>query len=269
MRIAAIVLAAAAGLGCKDKQAAKQAPAPAKQPTATSKAPPSTDRPALETPDVVGPGLVPAVGLGPKVTFTKTEIQIDGESVVTLGPDGLVDPARLQTLTRRLEGKATSDAPVAISLDATLPYARIGKLLDTFRRAGFRNLALLAGSDGQMIPIELPDATEANSGGLRPVVSLDGTRLMLWSASGEEGTKRKPKLVLDVGASPSFAPLTRALAEIVQKRWPDGKRPPADRTIIVQLDGRQSAQVLLNLLAAVRADGSLELFPNIFLAGGL
>ena len=66
----------------------------------------------------------------------------------------------------------------------------------------------------------------------------------------------------------NFEPLTRALADIVQKRWPDHKRDDADRTIIIQADGNQPAQVVLKVLAAVRVDGSLELFPNIFLAGG-
>ena len=45
------------------------------------------------------------------------------------------------------------------------------------------------------------------------------------------------------------------------------KKPPRN-TIIIQPDGNELAQALLNVLAAVRADGSLELFPNIFLAGG-
>ncbi|HEX5064142.1 MAG TPA: hypothetical protein VFV99_32420 [Kofleriaceae bacterium] len=257
--VAALALACA----CKDKKPPVQHDEPATQ---TRQRP--ADRPALETPDVTGPGLVPAVGLGPKVTFSKTEIKVDDESVAPVRPDGWIDASRVEVLTRTLEGKANSDAPIAITLDAMVPYRRVGQLLDTLKRAGFRNLALLTGSGGQMIPIELPDSAEINGAGLRPVVTLERKQVSLWSASGLEGTRARPKLTFGLGETRSFAPLTRALADIVQKRWPTGKRPAEDRTIIIQPDGNQPAEVLLQLLASVRADGSVELFPNIFLTGG-
>lgn len=265
MRTAVIAIALCAGAGCgscKDKQA----PAKQEQPTAERERQRPPERPELETTDITGPGLVPATGLGPKVTFSKTEIAVDGESVAQVRQDGWIDPTRVQALVRLLESKANSDAPVAITLDATVPYRRVGQLFDTLKRAGFRNLALLTGG-GNMIPIELPDSSELTGAGVRPVVTLDRKQVRLWSASGLEGTRAQPKLSFAVDSG-SFAPLTRALAEIVQRRWPDGKRTDADKTIIIQPDGNQPAQVLLQLLAAVRADGSLELFPNIFLAGG-
>jgi hypothetical protein len=264
MRIAVMALAVVACVACKDKQPAKQAPSPASEREGQPKAKP----PSLETATVTGPGLVPATGLGPKITLTKTELKLEGQTISAVSGDTL-DPGALAALTRQLESKATSDAPVAITFDATLPYRRVGQLLDALRRAGFRNIALLAGSGSQMIPIELPDTEEINGPGLRLVISLDRTQLRLWSASGQEGTKRKPKLSMAVSDTTSFAPVTRALTEIVQRRWPDGNRPAQDRSIIVQLDGNQSVQAMLGLLAAVRADGSLELFPEIFLAGGL
>jgi hypothetical protein len=257
--LACAVLTSAA---CKDKPATREQPVTQR---AEQRAPAA---PQLETPEVKGPGVVPATGIGPKITFGTSELKLGNDTVVTLGPEGTLDPAQLQRLTRMLETKATSDAPVGIALDASIPYRRLGVLLDALRRGGFRNLALLTGSGAQMIPIELPDAAEVNGAGLRPVVTIQRSRLTLWSASGEEGTKMRPKLTLDVGSDPSFAPVTRALADIVERRWPDGKRADSDRTIIVQLDGAQPARVLLELLAAVRADGSRELFPNIFLAGG-
>ena len=259
-----MALAVVACVACKDKQPAKQAPSPATE----REDQPRPKPPSLETATVTGPGLVPATKLGPEITLTKTELKLDGRTIAAVGADTL-DPAALAALTRQLETKATSDAPVAITFDATLPYRRVGQLLDALRRAGFRNVALLAGSGSQMIPIELPDAAEINGPGLRLVISLGRTQLRLWSASGLEGTKRRPKLSMAVGDTTSYAPVTRALAEIVQRRWPDGKRPPEDRSIIVQLDGNQSVQAMLSLLAAVRADGSLELFPNIYLAGGM
>jgi hypothetical protein len=258
-----LVMALALLVGCKDKQA----PAKRDEPAAQAERTRPTARPELEMPEVTGPGLVPATGLGPKITFSKTEIKVDGESIAPVRKDGWIDPTRAQALTRVLEAKANSDAPVAITLDATVPYRRVGQLLDTLKRAGFRNLALLTGNGGQMIPIELPDSAEINGAGLRPVVTLDRAQVRLWSASGQEGTRARPKLTFAVDAG-NFAPLTRALAEIVQRRWPDHQRGADDRTIIIQAGGNEPAQVVLQLLAAVRADGSLELFPNIFLAGG-
>jgi len=258
--IALVVLACA----CKDKKA----PAKKDEPVAQRERQRRVDRPAMETPDVTGAGVVPAVGLGPKVTFSKTEIKVDDDSVAPVRSDGWIDASRVEALTRILESKANSDAPVAVALDATVPYRRVGQLLDTLKRAGFRNLALLTGSGGQMIPIELPDSAEINGAGLRPVVTLERKQVSLWSASGLEGTRARPKLTFGLGETQRFAPLTRALADIVQKRWPDGKRAAEDRTIIIQADGSQPAEVLLQLLAAVRADGSVELFPNIFLTGG-
>jgi hypothetical protein len=38
---------------------------------------------------------------------------------------------------------------------------------------------------------------------------------------------------------------------------------------MVQLDRNADVETLLRVLAAVRSDGTLELFPNIFLAGGV
>jgi biopolymer transport protein ExbD len=264
MRLIVIALALSAGCGsCKDKQPPAKRDEPA--PKVERKKP--DPRPALETPNVTGPGLVPVTALGPKITFSKTEIKVDDESIAPIRQDGWIEDTRVQALIATLEGKANSDDPVAITLDATVPYRRVGQLLDILKRAGFRNLALLAGN-GQMIPIELPDSKEINGVGLRPVVTLSRKQVTLWSASGQEGTRARPKLSFAVGDKASFELLTRALAEIVERRWPDHKRGNEDRTIIIQPDGNQPAQVLLQLLAAVRADGSLELFPNIFLTGG-
>ncbi len=259
-----LVLALALLGACKDKSAPAKKTEPARAERERERPVP---RPELETPSVTGPGLVPTGALGPKITFSKTEIAVDGEAIGPVRPDGWIDADRVQALIRVLETKANSDAPVAITFDATVPYRRVGQLLDTLKRAGFRNLALLAGGGGKMIPIELPDSSEINGVGLRPVVTLERRQIKLWSASGQEGTRARPKLSFAVESN-NFAPLTRALAEIVKRRWPDGGRETADRTIIIQPDGNQPAQVLLQLLAAVRADGATELFPDIFLAGG-
>lgn len=262
MRIAALAVAVVACLGCKDKQSAKQAP---QTEAAQPQRPP--ERPALETPDVIGPGVVPVTRLSAKITYAKDAISVDGQPVIAIGQDGLIDREKYASLVRVLEDKVRSDDPVGITLDATLPYFRIAKFLGTLKRAGFRNLALLAGTGARMIPVELPDAAQANSGGLRPTITVKNGRVRLWSVTGEEGTLRKPKLDLPAKDAASLNALTDALAEIVQRRWPSGKRAPEDRTIIVEMDRMATAEYLLRVLASVRITGSLELFPNIFLAG--
>ena len=164
---------------CKDKQPAAKQDTPPPQ----RERPRPAQRPSLETTEVTGPGLVAAVGVGPTVTFSKTEIKVDDESIAKVAPDGWIDASRAEALTRTLEAKATGDAPIGIVLNATVPYRRVGQLLDTLKRAGFRKLALLAGG-GMMIPIEMPDSAELNRKvGLRPVVTLGREQAKLWSAS--------------------------------------------------------------------------------------
>lgn len=257
-----MVLAVLVCAGCKDKK-------PEHKPSDTKrgehgKAP--GERPTLESPDVEGPGLIPVTRLSGKLTYAKDEIRVNDEPVISIGADGLIDPDRFNSLMRILEDKVRSDDPLGIALDASIPYHRLGVLISRLKRGGFRNLALLAGNGSTMIPLELPETRLASAGGVRPVVTLQSERLILWSLSGEEGNKGKPKFSMSVTGGASLSPLTSALAEIVQRRWSDGKRPPADRTIVVQLGAHESAQQLLRLLAAVRSSGSLELFPNIFLA---
>jgi hypothetical protein len=227
---------------------------------------PAPPRPSLEPAEVSGLGVVPATQLGPKLVMSKDSISLDGRPLIAISEDGIIDPARLESLTQQLEQKATSDAPVALTLDSTVPYRRVAILLDALRRGGFRNIALLTGTGSTMIPIELADSEEVNGAGLRPIVTVKRGYVMLWSASGEEGTKAKPKVAYEMKTTPGFAPITRALADIVQTRWPNRNRGDEDKTIILQLEGATPSQTLLQLAAAVRTDGSLTLFPGIYLA---
>jgi hypothetical protein len=260
----AVAVCACLGLGCKDKQQPENKPN-AGEPARVE---PTRKPPELETPEVSGPGLVKVRSLGAKITYTRHEITVDGETVITIGPDGLVERSRYAVLMTVLEGKVRSDDPLGIQFTASLPYLRVGELLGALRQSGFRNLALLAGDGSTMIPVELPDPEEANAGGLRPVVTLKGGRLTLWSASGEEGTRTAPRLDINFDGTKALDALTDELVKIVQRRWPDGKRANVDRTIIVQIEANETAEAALRVLAAVRAVGGRELFPNIFLAGG-
>jgi biopolymer transport protein ExbD len=217
---------------------------------------------------VTGAGVVPATQLGPKLVIAKDAISLDGTRLVAIKENGEIDRTQLEALMSQLETRATSDAPIALTLDASLPYRRVALVLDALKRGGFRNLALLTGSGASMIPIELRDTEEANGAGMRPVVTVRKNHVLVWSVSGEEGTRAAPKLAYDASSFGDFAPVTHVLADIVQRHWSNGPREEADKTIILQLDGDMTAQDLLQLAAAVRADGSLMLFPGIYLAGG-
>ncbi|HTL36386.1 MAG TPA: hypothetical protein VL326_24805 [Kofleriaceae bacterium] len=268
MRILAVVLCLVAGCGscsCKDDAAAKKEAEPAVTEAKRAPAPP---RPSLEPAQVSGLGVVPAAQLGPKLVLSKDAISLDGEPLIAITEDGVLDPERLETLTRQLEQKATSDAPIGLTLDATVPVRRVSILLDVLKRGGFRNIALLLGSGSSMIPMELVDSQELTASTLRPVVTVKSNYVSLWSESGEEGTMTKPKLAYVLQTPPDFAPVTRALADIVERRWPSGRRDAADKMIILEIEGTKPAQVLLQVAAAVRTDGSLELFPGIYLSAG-
>ena len=266
MRIWAAVLCLVAGCGsCKDSAPAKQAPASSSETESEARQSPAPPRPSLEPAEVSGVGVVPATQLGPKIVMSKDAISVDGQQVIAISEDGVIDRTRLEGMTQQLEQKATSDAPIGLTLDSTLPYRRVAILLDALKKGGFRNIALLTGSGASMIPIELKDTEEANREGLRMVVTLKQNYVSLWSTTGEEGTRKQPKVAYELTSSPDFKPITRALADVVQRRWPNGGRGDAEKTILLQIGGDKPAQLLLQLAAAVRADGSLVLFPGIYL----
>src|SRR5688572_4069867 len=79
--VTALALVASIGAGCrcgsKDKTAAKGSEGG----SAAARAPAA---PSLQPAEVTGPGLVPAVGLGPRITVSKREIALDGEGLVAI-----------------------------------------------------------------------------------------------------------------------------------------------------------------------------------------
>lgn len=259
MRSVALLLIALIAVGCKDSKPQQSG---AKTGSGARRAPavPSLDRPLA-----TAPSLVKVTKLSATVFYSLTDLQFGGSSLGRLR-DGVIDHERVDHLLRLLEVPGASGDPIGVSLDPTLPYLRVSELLFNLKTAGYRNVALL--TPGSMpIPLEMIDSDQVSADGLRPVITLSGGRLMLWSASGEEGTQSAPKL--SIPSAGSYDALTKALSEIVQRRWPDGMRPPVDRTIVVQVGSRETALTLMHLLATVRSDGNLELFPTIFLAGGV
>jgi biopolymer transport protein ExbD len=106
----------------------------------------------------------------------------------------------------------------------------------------------------------------------RPImlaVSVTATELILWSITGLEGTLGSPKLRVPRASATAVADLSRALDEIVQRRWDGKNRPETSHGIIVQADGATTMQAVSEILAAVRAtpDGKV-LFRDILLSIG-
>lgn len=247
-----------AALGCKGKQSDKATEGSAAGTTYTPE----------QAAKRAGPGFMPVKRLAAKIIYTRTEISVDGETVIEIKPDGLISPDQFGRLVQRIEDKATGDDPIGILLDPSLPYSQAGVLIGALNVAGFYKLALLAGVGSAMVPLDMIDQQVANAGSLRPMLTVQSGSISLWSVSGKEGTKQRPKLTFQITATNSFAPISKALAEIVQRNWPVDTRSPEDKTIVLFIDGATTADVLIRLCAAVRTDGPHELFPNIYLAGG-
>jgi hypothetical protein len=259
-----MALALVAIVGCKDKD--KKPDDQAKQTDRQSQKP--GQRPELKSSDVKGPGVEPVGKLSVTISYTRKELAIDGVPFADVGPDGLIGPARVETLISELETKVTSDDPVGVLLEPELAYLRIAHFVGHMKRAGFRSLVLLSGSGDQMIPLELRDSN-ARGGSVQPIVTVRDGHVILWSGTGLEGTRTKPKLDFVFVKTRNFKPLSDALVELVQRRWPNGTRPPDDFTIVLDLDRNETADTLLHVAAVVRAHGSLQLFPKVALLGGL
>jgi len=260
MRFVALSMAVCAALGCKE-------PEQKQQPTATGQAAKRAqgEQPSLERQESIGRAVVEVKKVSATITYTSTELKVDETQLGVRLQNGMIPPEVLDQLTARLEAAGASGDPIGVAVDPTLPNQRVFELLHSLKQAGYRNIALLAGKGFIAVPLELVDADQLGKG-IHPVVTVTGGRVILWSQSGAEGTAESPKLVFGAGAS--LEPLTKALAEIVKRRWPDGMRPDEDRVITIQMSGREKAATLLQITAAVRSEGSTELFPTIYLAAG-
>jgi biopolymer transport protein ExbD len=98
---------------------------------------------------------------------------------------------------------------------------------------------------------------------LQLIVSVTKTDAILWSISGLEGTLQTPKLAVKLAEKSALTDLTRALAEIVARRFASaGERD--DRGIIIQADNSAPMQMIAELIGAVRATpDAKELFPDV------
>jgi hypothetical protein len=251
MAVAMVLLA-----GCKDKPAKQVVP----DKTGSASVLPKL---TLNAPNVTGPGVEPKSRHAATIYYSLHQLGVDNDRPADIGTDGLVEPKVMENVVRTLEQRVKSDDPVAISLDGSLRFVRVATFLGKLKRAGFKNIVLLTRERGQ-IPLTLPDPSELGDG-LRPYVNVASNIISLYSLSGEEGTAVAPKLSIPVSAGTTK--LTEALSEIVQRRWPSGTRTAAELTITLQLERTESAEMMMRMIAAVRANRSRPLFPHVFLTG--
>ncbi len=210
--------------------------------------------------------------------------------------------SKLRGATTRV-ATATTDRPsarVGLAFDRRQTYGLLVQTIYSMKsEPGFEHFGLYArsGDATVMLPIDLPDPTRspasspagASTPGAGPAapaptapagaapgpvgprlslfVSITPTEVLVWSASGLEGTLKSPKL--KVARSPTaMRAVNETLAEIVSRRWPS-EPPTRERQIVLQAGVDVPIQVIADAMAAVHATaGSRPLFPDVLLSAG-
>jgi hypothetical protein len=97
------------------------------------------------------------------------------------------------------------------------------------------------------------------------IVSVLAQQLVLFSTTGEEGSRDQPRLAV---TGHDAKPLVETLRKIAIQHWPHGERTAAERQIIVSFGPDQTAiQAVVSVAAAVRTtpDGR-PIFPDVLLS---
>lgn len=95
---------------------------------------------------------------------------------------------------------------------------------------------------------------------LQIMVSITTNRMLLWSASGLEGTLKTPKMASGLVAEKStsskrvydYAKLNKALIEIATRRWAGKIRPRNTYEILLQADGDISYETVIEVMDHMR-----------------
>lgn len=216
----------------------------------------------------------PAVGAGTfSVQVSRTAIIVDGQPLVALR-DGAIDASEIEGgalglkvsklaafTTAWIAGhQAQTDPLVVLWFDRSLRFDVFHRVVYSIKRSRVRRFALAVstGSSTATLPFTLPDRSSLE-GGVRLIVSILTDRLTVWSFSGLEGTLPEPKLIVRTPAE-----LRPALAEIVERRWPTGSRPPQDEWITLMIHARIPMQTVAEVMAMVRAEtAGTRLFSEV------
>ncbi len=105
------------------------------------------------------------------------------------------------------------------------------------------------------------------------VVAITKPAVLMFSLSGQEGTLQQPKLSIPakvVGYEYDFKPLTEAIKEIINRRWPDkDNRPLGSTEVILMTDGEIPYQAVIGAMDALREEKGRLLFPDIIFSTGI
>lgn len=247
-------------------------------------APPATATasPGIELPEVASTGFDRADQARPQIVASPSALTVKGKHVITL-TDGKVAAADLHggalgtTIPRLREHTSTFGAVgVLLQLDRRTPFSTLMQIMSTLRAGDLIAVAILARAGAQTMsaPIAVPPSGQGAwvrhtvppdgtpSSRVQPAIALSSSALQLFSISGIAGTRAKPALVMKTNPGIDLVQLGRTLAEL-RARHPD----PADQTMVVIADGTLPIQVVLEVIAAVRAtpDGK-PLYPDIVLS---
>ncbi len=245
---------------------------------------PATDTvsPGIELPEVASTGLDRADRPNPQIAASPTTLTVKGKQVITL-TDGKVGASDLSggatgMIIPKLR-EHTSDfgtAGVVLQLDRRTPFTTLMQIMSTLQAGRLLSVAIVARAGAQTMtaPVALPASPAAAwvrhtvppdgkpSSHVQPAIALGSSELKLFSISGTAGTLAKPALVMKTNPGIDLVELGRKLAELRTKH-PD----PADRTIVVVVDGTLPIQALLEVIAAVRATPEGKpLYPDVVLS---
>jgi len=244
--------------------------------SASAEASQVTERP-VEVPVVAGTGYDALDVNRLSLVATRHSLVLDGQPIVALdhGHVASVDKAgdlvitRLEQLLVKRLATPRVKPELTMFLDRATPYRSLIEIVYTARQAGVREFYLATQTrDGAVAaPLAMPTPAQLQaSPGL--MVSVLKSEVLVWSRSGDEGTLAQPKATISLHRPTAIVELTTALTEIASRRWPGERRSAASRMIALQADPSVSAQVIANVIGAVRAtvDGK-DLFPDVALSG--
>jgi hypothetical protein len=228
--------------------------------------PPSQPDTAVGLPEVAGPGVQVAPTSGPRITIAKTGVLLGDHLLVpvvagALDASVIVRDGVASEIQAYVVPLAHHDERATVAIERTLPCKLIDTVLHSASAGGLHEFGLAATQQGKhvIVPLTVGDQpVNERSLGMTLVVTRD--RVKLWSASGLEGSESAPKL--DRPLDGNFMELTKSLDDILARRFTK-QRLADDKVIRVRVDEQQSAQVLLDSLAAVGKQ-----FPDIQLEIG-
>jgi len=229
----------------------------------------------------------------PIVAITADAISVDGKAIVQVRK-GSVDPLELEggalgiKIMRLSQYSFPNAAPqehqvrtfqvggesplgINIFAEPETPYRLLFQAIASLRSAtpAYRRFSLLVASkEGTLgsLPIVLPEHSAYGEGPetepVMLIVTLTKERLLLWSVSGLEGTLEKPAFVMERDPANSdeydFAKLSAVLAEIVERRWPNGGRTPEDFELLIMANGDAPYRTIAELVSVTQTTPSGE-----------